>query len=111
MAVNLPAGKNLAGTFHHPRFVCVDPRLLSSLSERDHRSGLAEVVKQPLLSASLAGAFLGFVDGLGARDESALAEAVERSLRVKADVVSRGTRRGAGPSSRAEPRPHGRARA
>ncbi|MBK9966099.1 MAG: iron-containing alcohol dehydrogenase [Holophagales bacterium] len=31
-AVNLPAGKNLAGTFHHPRFVCVDPRLLSSLS-------------------------------------------------------------------------------
>lgn len=88
-AVNLPAGKNLAGTFHHPRLVCVDPRLLSSLSERDHRSGLAEVVKSALLSASFWRRLPGLVDGLAARDESALAEAVERSLRVKADVVSR----------------------
>jgi 3-dehydroquinate synthetase len=88
-AVNLPAGKNLAGTFHHPRLVCVDPRLLSSLSERDHRSGLAEVVKSALLSESFWGRLPGLVDALAARDESALAEAVERSLRVKADVVAR----------------------
>ncbi|MBK9090592.1 MAG: 3-dehydroquinate synthase [Holophagales bacterium] len=66
-AVNLPAGKNLAGTFHHPRLVCVDPRLLSSLSERDHRSGLAEVVKSALLSASFWRRLPGLVDGLGER--------------------------------------------
>ena len=88
-AVNLPAGKNLAGTFHHPRLVCVDPRLLSSLSERDHRSGLAEVLKSALLSASFWRRLPDLVEGLASRDELALAEAVERSLRVKADVVSR----------------------
>ncbi len=88
-AVNLPAGKNLAGTFHHPRLVCVDPGLLSSLSERDHRSGLAEVFKSALLSASFWRRLPSLVDGLASRQESALAEAVERSLRMKADVVSR----------------------
>lgn len=88
-AVNLAAGKNLAGTFHHPRLVCVDPRLLSSLSERDHRSGLAEVVKSALLSVSFWRRLPGLAEGLAARDASALAEAVERSLRVKAGVVSR----------------------
>lgn len=88
-AVNLAAGKNLAGTFHHPRLVCVDPRLLSSLSERDHRSGLAEVFKSALLSASFWRRLPSLVDGLASRDESALAEAVERSLRMKANVVSR----------------------
>ena len=88
-AVNLPAGKNLAGTFHHPRLVCVDPRLLSSLSERDYRSGLAEVVKSALLSISFWRRLPGLVDALAARDEVAVAEAIERSLRVKAGVVSR----------------------
>jgi 3-dehydroquinate synthase len=88
-AVNLAAGKNLVGTFHHPRLVCVDPRLLSSLSERDHRSGLAEVFKSALLSASFWKRLPALVEGLASREESALAEAVERSLRVKADVVSR----------------------
>jgi 3-dehydroquinate synthetase len=88
-AVNLAAGKNLAGTFHHPRLVCVDPRLLSSLSERDHRSGLAEVVKSALLSASFWNRLPSLLGGLASRDEAALAEAVERSLRLKAIVVSR----------------------
>lgn len=95
-AVNLPAGKNLAGAFHHPRLVCVDPRLLSTLSDRDHRSGLAEVVKTALLSASFWRHLPGLLEGLAAREESALAEAVERSLRVKADVVSRDPDEGLG---------------
>jgi 3-dehydroquinate synthase len=88
-AVNLPAGKNLAGTFHHPRLVCVDPRLLSSLSERDHRSGLAEVLKSALLSASFWRRLPSLAEGLAARKEPALVEAVWQSLRVKADIVSR----------------------
>jgi shikimate kinase/3-dehydroquinate synthase len=88
-AVNLPAGKNLAGTFHHPRLVCADTRLLSSLPERDHLSGLAEVVKSALLSAPFWRRLPALAEGLAARDEAVLAEAVERSLRLKASVVSR----------------------
>lgn len=87
-AVNLAAGKNLAGTFHHPRIVCVDTRLLATLSERDHRSGLAEVVKSALLSASFWKRLPALAAPLASRDPSALSEAIERSLRLKAGIVS-----------------------
>lgn len=88
-AANLPAGKNLAGTFHHPRIVCVDTLLLASLPERDFRSGLAEVVKSALLSAPFWRRLPSLAAGLAAREDGAVAEAVERSLRLKASVVSR----------------------
>jgi len=87
-AVNLASGKNLAGTFHHPRLVCVDTRLLATLSDRDHRSGLAEVVKSALLSATFWKRLPDLAGPRGA-EEPALAEAVVRSLHVKASVVSR----------------------
>lgn len=43
--VNLPAGKNLLGAYHHPRGVFADPGALATLSPRAFRSGLAEVAK------------------------------------------------------------------
>ncbi len=49
-AVNLPAGKNLAGTFHPPRFVLADLDLLKTQSTNEWRSGLGEVVKTALLA-------------------------------------------------------------
>ena len=49
-AVDLPEGKNLVGTFHWPARVIVDPELLATLSEEEHRNGLAEVVKTGLLA-------------------------------------------------------------
>ena len=44
-AVNVPEGKNLIGTLHHPRLVLIDPSCLKTLGEKDFRSGLAEVIK------------------------------------------------------------------
>ena len=87
-AVNLAFGKNLAGTFHHPRLVCVDTRLLASLSDRDHRSGLAEVVKSALLSSPFWRRLPALAAPLASRDPGALAEAIHASLRMKARVVS-----------------------
>ncbi len=43
--VNHPDGKNLIGSFYQPSLVLCDMDSLSSLSSRDLRSGLAEVVK------------------------------------------------------------------
>ena len=47
-AVNLPEGKNLAGTFFQPRAVLADVEALASLPDREFRSGLAEVAKYAL---------------------------------------------------------------
>jgi shikimate kinase / 3-dehydroquinate synthase len=49
-ALNLTAGKNLVGAFHWPAGVVVDPALLETLPEAEHRNGLAEVVKTGLLA-------------------------------------------------------------
>jgi shikimate kinase/3-dehydroquinate synthase len=47
--LNLPEGKNLVGAFHWPVRTIVDPALLGTLPEREHREGMAEVVKTGLL--------------------------------------------------------------
>ena len=48
--VNLHKGKNLAGAFHLPALVMVDPVFLSTLPETQRREGMAEVVKTGLLA-------------------------------------------------------------
>jgi shikimate kinase/3-dehydroquinate synthase len=48
--VDLRKGKNLAGAFHYPDAVLVDPAFLSTLPEEERRAGMAEVVKSGLLT-------------------------------------------------------------
>src|SRR5207245_7120525 len=45
VGVNHPRGKNLIGAFHQPVGVWIDTTTLSTLPDREYRSGLAEVVK------------------------------------------------------------------
>lgn len=47
---DLPEGKNLIGSFHPPRLVLADPSLLLTLTDRELRSGMAEVVKHGIIS-------------------------------------------------------------
>jgi shikimate kinase/3-dehydroquinate synthase len=48
--INTAEGKNLAGAFHYPEGVVIDPSLLATLPERERRAGMAEVVKTGLLA-------------------------------------------------------------
>ncbi len=88
-AVNLPAGKNLLGTFHQPLLVFADLGALATLEPRDLASGLGEIAKHALLDG---GALL---ERLEARAEDArrgdpalLGELVAASCRIKAAVVA-----------------------
>ena len=48
--INTAEGKNLAGAFHFPWQVFLDPTFLATLPERERRAGMAEVVKTGLLA-------------------------------------------------------------
>lgn len=47
---DLPEGKNLIGSFYPPKLVIADPSLLLTLTDRELRSGMAEVVKHGIIS-------------------------------------------------------------
>jgi 3-dehydroquinate synthase len=87
-AVDLPQGKNLAGAFHAPRLVLADTSVLATLPDRAFRSGLAEVVKTSFLDLAFHRAMARLETPLAAREPAAVAEAVRRSLRVKASIVA-----------------------
>ena len=48
--INTEGGKNLAGAFHFPQHVWIDPALLTTLPAEERRAGMAEVVKTGLLA-------------------------------------------------------------
>lgn len=49
VAINHPLGKNMVGNFYQPEAVIYDTSLLGTLSEREMRSGFAELVKHALI--------------------------------------------------------------
>ncbi len=48
--VNLGGYKNMIGTFNQPTFVLSDINLLSTLSDRDFRAGIAEIIKGAIIT-------------------------------------------------------------
>ena len=88
-AVNLPEGKNLVGTFSQPRAVLADVDTLASLSDRDFRSGLAEVAKYGLtLDLELLAQLETDPGPVLAREAQAMETLVARCARAKALTVA-----------------------
>lgn len=86
--VNHPRGKNLIGAFHQPRLVVIDVSTLVSLSPREYRSGMAEVVKAGLIRDSALFALLEREWlALVRLDGALLARVVRRAVEIKAEVV------------------------
>jgi len=88
-AVNLPEGKNLVGTFYQPLAVLCDVTTLSTLPDRDYRSGLGEVAKYALaLEPELLELLEGDLGPIVDREPGALEALVARCVRIKASTVA-----------------------
>ena len=89
VAVNHPRGKNLIGAFHQPGMILADVQTLTTLAPRELISGWAEVIKHGIIQDAGLFSFLEEnAPQLMALQPEATTEAVARSARVKARVVS-----------------------
>jgi 3-dehydroquinate synthase len=86
--INTTEGKNLVGAFHEPAGVLCDLAVLETLPRNELVSGLAEVIKCGFIADP---AILDLVeaepDAARTAGSAVLRELVERSIRVKVDVV------------------------
>ncbi len=91
--VNLPEGKNLVGSFHHPLAVFADIGVLGTLSGRELRAGLMESVKAGIIRDRALVRFMEEnFEAILARDPKALEKVIAASIRMKAGVVNRDER-------------------
>jgi 3-dehydroquinate synthase len=87
-AVNHALGKNLIGAFHQPRAVVIDPRVLSTLSQREFRAGMYEVIKTGIIRDEALTRFINQnLSKLTALDAPSLAYVIRRCCEIKAEVV------------------------
>ncbi|GAA4354101.1 3-dehydroquinate synthase [Angustibacter luteus] len=91
--INTSDGKNLVGSFHPPAGVLCDLTTLETLPRNDFVAGLAEVVKCGFIADPV---ILDVVEADPARAtdwrSASTRDLVERSVRVKADVVGQDLR-------------------
>lgn len=80
-AVNLPEGKNLAGSFHQPIKVIIDPGVFDTLPLDIYNQGLAESIK----AGVIADKYLFESFELGSFD---IEEVIAKSVAIKARIVS-----------------------
>ena len=90
VAIDLPLGKNLVGAFYQPRAVLSDVGVLSTLSLRQIRNGLAEAIKYGMICDKN---FFQYLEKnyqkILALDPKTLSDVVFTCSRIKADVVMR----------------------
>jgi len=86
--VNLTAGKNLIGSFHHPRAVFADVGVLETLPARELRAGLFESIKAGVIRDAGLFRFLERnQEPILACDPTALKRVIAASVCMKAEVV------------------------
>lgn len=81
VAIDLHAGKNLAGAFWQPSLVLIDPNCLCTLSDRTFSDGMAEVIKYGCIRDR---AFFDLLDHCGGR--AGVMEHIEEVIYTCCDI-------------------------
>jgi 3-dehydroquinate synthase len=89
VGINLPAAKNMVGSFLQPRGVLIDTETLQTLPQREYRAGLGEVVKYGVILDAVLFEYLeAHVEGLLNLEPEVIRHVVARCCRLKAEVVN-----------------------
>ncbi|MBU3191492.1 3-dehydroquinate synthase [Clostridium bowmanii] len=88
VAVDLPRGKNLVGSFYNPKAVFIDPLLLGTLSEKFVSDGMGEVIKYGVIKDSeLFYKLMNYENSEAAL--KGIDEIIYTCCTIKADIVER----------------------
>ncbi|WP_110112970.1 3-dehydroquinate synthase [Bacillus sp. CGMCC 1.16541] len=88
VAINHELGKNMIGAFHQPEAVFYDTNLLTTLPEREWRSGFAEVIKHAFIHDELFYQWLqDNIHSLSDLKGDNLIYAINKGIAVKAAIV------------------------
>ncbi|MFA5644918.1 MAG: 3-dehydroquinate synthase [Candidatus Ratteibacteria bacterium] len=83
-AVNLPEGKNLAGTFYQPTAVAMDFSFLDTLPKRQIRTGMAEVIKHAVIGLP---SLFSFLETIKPYQKEHYPRFIEESIQFKKHIV------------------------
>ncbi len=105
-AIDLPAAKNIVGTFYQPRLVVIDVETLKKVPLAEIRNAFAEIIKYGVIQDAALFRLLEKKTGpffsslrkkkLGNRELSFLETVITRSASVKAQVVGQDEKEGGG---------------
>ncbi len=80
-AINIPAGKNLVGSFYQPARVLCDTNTLSTLSKVNFSSGIAEVIKYACIYDR------SLFEQIQDIQHANMTDIITRCIQIKADIV------------------------
>ncbi|HMU69017.1 MAG TPA: 3-dehydroquinate synthase [Chitinophagales bacterium] len=86
LGIDLDGVKNLVGVFRDPKAVFISPAYLTTLSERQVKSGFAEMLKHGFIADA---DYLRTLHNADLHDVSLVQQLIERSVRIKKDVVEK----------------------
>lgn len=86
--IDLPAGKNLLGTFYQPQAVFIDLAFLQTLTDRDYTNGLSEIIKYGIIEdPELLCSLEEGAEAVKRRDFGLLERIIIRSCLIKKRIV------------------------
>jgi len=88
VAVDHPLAKNIIGSFYQPRAVYTDPEVLQTLSDKDIKNGLIEIIKIAVVKSPSFFKWLEKnINQLFKKDVNLLYKVIEEAVSLKVDIV------------------------